>query len=82
MARAEEHDDDLVIEHPNRDRASSKSTRVAVVLVLLVSIGLMLVVTLGGWDELQGSKALLVGYLLVYVWRRTSCCAGTAASCR
>ena len=67
MARAEEHDDDLVIEHPNRDRASSKSTRVAVVLVLLVSIGLMLVVTLGGWDKLQGSKALLVGYLLVYV---------------
>ena len=34
---AEEHDDDLVIEHPNRDRASSKSTRVAVVLLLLVS---------------------------------------------
>ena len=67
MARAEEHDDDLVIEHPNRDRASSKSTRVAVVLVLLVSIGLMLVVTLGGWHELQGSKALLVGYLLVYL---------------
>ncbi len=67
MARAEEHDDDLVIEHPNRDRASSKSTRVAVVLVLLVSIGLMLVVTLGGWDTLQGSKALLVGYLLVYL---------------
>jgi hypothetical protein len=67
MAHAEEHDDDLVIDHPNRDRASSKSTRVAVVLVLLVSIGLMLVVALGGWDELQGSKALLVGYLLVYV---------------
>src|SRR3954451_14280028 len=67
MARAEEHDDDLVIEHPNRDRASSKSTRVAVILVLLVSIGLMLVVTLGGWNKLQGSKALLVGYLLVYV---------------
>ena len=61
MAHAEEHDDDLVIDHPNRDRASSKSTRVAVVLVLLVSIGLMLVVALGGWDELQGSKALLVG---------------------
>jgi presenilin-like A22 family membrane protease len=67
MAHAEEHDDDLVIDHPNRDRASSKSTRVAVVLVLLVSIGLMLVVALGGWDELQGSKALLVGYLLIYV---------------
>jgi presenilin-like A22 family membrane protease len=67
MTRAEEQDDDVVLEHPNRDKASSKSVRAAVVLVLLVSLGLMLVVTLGGWDELQGSKALLVGYLLVYV---------------
>jgi hypothetical protein len=59
-------DDDVIIEHPNRDKASSKATRAIVVLLLLVSIALMLVVTIGGWDYLQGAKALQIAYLLVY----------------
>jgi hypothetical protein len=40
--------------HPNRDRAACKLTRMLVVLVLLVSVGLMLTVTIGGWSKLQG----------------------------
>jgi hypothetical protein len=58
--------DDVIIEHPNRDKASSKATRAIVVLLLLVSIALMVIVTVGGWDYLQGAKALQVAYILIY----------------
>jgi FtsH-binding integral membrane protein len=55
------------IEHPNRSKAASKVTRVIVVLLLLISAFLVGVVTVGGWDVLQGAKALQIGYILVYV---------------
>ena len=78
MARADEQDDDLVIDHPNRDKASSKATRFIVVLLLLVSAALTAVVSLGGWDTLQGARALQVAYVVLYLvlafmvlrWRR------------
>jgi presenilin-like A22 family membrane protease len=59
--------DEVVIERPNRRKASSKITKVLVVLLLLVSAGLMLVVTLGGWDVLEGAKALQIAYIALYV---------------
>jgi hypothetical protein len=55
------------IEHPNRRKAASKLTRVVVVLLLLASAALVAVVTVGGWDVLQGAKALQIAYILVYV---------------
>jgi hypothetical protein len=63
MAAAEH----VVIERPNRRKASSRITQVLVVLLLLLSAGLILVVTIGGWDALQGAKALQIGYIAVYV---------------
>jgi hypothetical protein len=56
-------DGDIVIERPNRAKASSKATRSVVVLLLLVSIGLMLIVTIGGWNVLEGAKILQVAYI-------------------
>jgi presenilin-like A22 family membrane protease len=55
------------IEHPNRKKAASKLTRVIVVLLLLVSAFLVAVVTVGGWDVLQGAKALQIAYIVIYV---------------
>jgi hypothetical protein len=55
------------IEHPNRRKAASKLTRVIVVLLLLVSALLVTVVTIGGWDVLQGAKALQISYIVVYL---------------
>ena len=55
------------IEHPNRDKAASKLTRLIVVLLLLVSALLVAIVTVGGWDVLQGAKALQIAYIVVYV---------------
>jgi len=60
-------DDDVVIEHPNRDNAASKATRAVVVLLLLVSAGLVLVVTVGGWAALEGAKAVQIGYIVLYL---------------
>jgi presenilin-like A22 family membrane protease len=55
------------IEHPNRRKAASKLTRAIVVLLLLVSAGLVAIVTVGGWDALQGAKAIQVAYIVLYV---------------
>jgi hypothetical protein len=60
-------DGDIVIERPNRAKASSKATRSVVVLLLLVSTGLMLIVTIGGWDVLEGAKILQVAYIALYL---------------
>jgi hypothetical protein len=58
---------DPVIERPNRRRAASKITKVLVVLLLLVSAALTAIVTIGGWDVLQGAKVLQVAYIVLYV---------------
>src|ERR687895_2339824 len=55
------------IDHPNRRKAASKLTRVVVVLLLLISAALVAIVTVGGWDALQGAKALQIAYIVVYV---------------
>jgi hypothetical protein len=55
------------IEHPNREKASSKATRAVVILLLLVSAALMLIVTIGGWDTLEGAKMLQVIYIGLYL---------------
>src|SRR6185503_13436756 len=39
---------------PNREKAQSKTTKAIVTLVLLVTAGLMLVITIGGWPRLEG----------------------------
>jgi len=41
---------------PNRYKAGSQTTRLLAVLLLLASIGLMLIVTLGGWSLLLGGN--------------------------
>ena len=55
------------IEHPNRRKAASKLTRVLVVVLLLVSAFLVAVITVGGWDVLQGAKALQIAYIAIYL---------------
>jgi lysylphosphatidylglycerol synthetase-like protein (DUF2156 family) len=57
----------VTIEHPNRKKASSKLMRALVVVLLLVSAGLMAIVTVGGWDALEGAKALQVAYIVLYL---------------
>jgi hypothetical protein len=59
--------DAVVIEHPNREKAESRATRAIVVALLLLSAVIVAVVTVGGWDALQGAKSLQTAYIIVYV---------------
>jgi hypothetical protein len=53
--------------YPNRSKATSHTTRLIVVLLLLISIGLMLIVTVGGWSKLQGLKPVNFVWCLLYM---------------
>ena len=37
-----------------------------VVLLLLITAALMTIVTLGGWEKLQGAKILQVAYIVLF----------------
>jgi signal-peptide peptidase (presenilin aspartyl protease) len=69
IVRAEmaEPDPDVVIEHPNREKASSKATKAAVLLLLVATVVLVAIVTIGGWKALEGAKLLQIGYILLYL---------------
>lgn len=55
------------IHHPNREKAESKTTKAIVVLLLLVSAGLVLIVTIGGWSSLQGAQMFALLYAALNV---------------
>jgi lysylphosphatidylglycerol synthetase-like protein (DUF2156 family) len=55
------------IYHPNREKAESKATKAIVVLLLLVSAALVLIITIGGWDSLQGAQMFAVVYAALNV---------------
>jgi hypothetical protein len=58
---------ETVVVHPNRDKPTSKATKAIVVMLLLVSAGLVAIVTVGGWGQLQGAQMVSIGYVLVYL---------------
>ena len=46
---------------------ASKATKAIVAFLLVVSAVIVLIITLGGWDTLEGAKALQIAYILVYL---------------
>src|SRR5262245_17078498 len=58
---------DVVIEHPNREKAGAKVTKAIVVVLLIVSAALVLIVTVGGWAALEGAKALQIAFIVLYI---------------
>ncbi len=59
--------DDLIIDHPNREKASSKATKAVVILLLLASTALLVIISIGGWEKTAGAKPLQVAYILLYL---------------
>jgi len=45
---------------PNREKAESKTMKAVIAFVLLVSAALIIIVTVGGWERLQGAS---VGFM-------------------
>lgn len=63
-----EHDAaDVVITHPNRDKAVVQATRATVVLLMLATATLIAIVTIGGWAVLQSAKPIEIAYVLIYL---------------
>jgi peptidoglycan/LPS O-acetylase OafA/YrhL len=53
--------------HPNRDKPESKSTKAVVTLLLVLSAALVLVITFGGWDKLEGAKFVPIAYAVIFL---------------
>ncbi len=54
---------------PNREKAQSKTMKAVIAFVLLVSAGLLLIITLGGWERLLGPSVgvMSIGWAALYV---------------
>lgn len=63
---------------PNREKAASKLMKAVVALILLASVVLLLIVTIGGWSQLEGMKPInfvvCIAYLIIafYIFVRWS----------
>jgi hypothetical protein len=55
------------IAYPNREKATSKVTKFIVTLILLASVVLMLVITVGGWSKLEGLAPVNFAWALIYL---------------
>jgi hypothetical protein len=52
---------------PNRDKPESKQTKAIVAFLLIASAALIAVVTIGGWDKLEGAKMVPPAYVVIYL---------------
>ena len=66
-SHAESRAPGVIVTHPNRDKPVVQATRATVVLLLLVSAGLVLIVTVGGWNVLESAVAVQIAYVIVYL---------------
>jgi protein-S-isoprenylcysteine O-methyltransferase Ste14 len=62
-----EAEQNVIIERPNRDKASSKAAKATVLLLLLVSVALMAIVTIGGWSVLESARTIQIAYIIIYL---------------
>src|SRR3954463_12283246 len=62
-------DDRVVIEHPNRRKPASQLARLVVIALLIASAAVTLIVTLGGWEALEGPTLVARAFVAVYVVR-------------
>jgi lysylphosphatidylglycerol synthetase-like protein (DUF2156 family) len=54
---------------PNREKAEAKTMKALIAFVLLVSAALLIIVTLGGWERLQGASvgAMSLAWAALYI---------------
>jgi FtsH-binding integral membrane protein len=59
--------DEIIIEHPNREKAESKMTKATVILLLLGSAALIAIVTIGGWSEESGAQPISIAFAIIFL---------------
>jgi hypothetical protein len=57
----------VIVTHPNRGKSVVQATRATVVLLLLASVVLILIVTIGGWGTLEGDIPILLAWAAIYL---------------
>lgn len=57
----------MEITHPNRDKAVVRGTRATVIVLLLVSVAMLLIVSIGGQEAMQTS-VLPIQYFFVFAY--------------
>jgi hypothetical protein len=60
-------EEDVRIEHPNRRKPASQLARLIVIVLLIASAALVLIVSIGGWDTIEGAKPIQLAYIVIYV---------------
>jgi lysylphosphatidylglycerol synthetase-like protein (DUF2156 family) len=63
---ADDASDDLVIHHPNREKGGSKATKAGTILLLLASAALIAIITIGGWQDLEGAQVISIFFIIVF----------------
>jgi hypothetical protein len=58
---------DIVIVHPNRQGAEAKTTKAAVILLLVSSAVITAIITIGGWSKLEGAQIWAIFYVVIYL---------------
>ncbi len=59
--------DAVVIEHPNRRKPASQLARLLVIVLLILSAAVVLIVSIGGWDAIEGAKPVQMAFIVVYL---------------
>ncbi len=59
----------VIVTHPNRDKPVVQATRATVIALLLVTVALVLAITVGGLQALEGLGPVVVQsvYMLIYI---------------
>jgi presenilin-like A22 family membrane protease len=66
-ALSDRRSSDVIVTHPNRDKPVVQSTRATVILLLLVTVGLLLVITVSGWNVFESAVPIQIAYIVVYL---------------
>jgi hypothetical protein len=59
---------DVVITHPNREKPEVRATRATVIVLLLASAALMLVITIGGFEVLEGGGPVAIQFVFILIY--------------
>jgi presenilin-like A22 family membrane protease len=62
-----ESEEETYLDRPNRRKASSKATKAIVAFLLIVSAAIVIIISVGGWNTLEGAKPLQIAYILIYL---------------
>ncbi len=57
----------VIVTHPNREKPVVQATRATFILLLLVSAGLVLIITISGWNVLESAVVIQIAYVAIYL---------------